>query len=364
MIEEYYDSYESQPKRRNGMLHRLVMVSSWIVTLLAVALGAAFLLIVETQRPGPPAADGAAQTVIVVPRGVGIGSIGDPLQASGVVRNSLVFRVGVMIYGRGRSLKAGEYSVPSGESMAGVIEKLSAGKVVLHPITAPEGWTSAMVVDMLAASDVLEGETPAPPPEGTLLPETYRVERGTERASVLRKMEQEQKDLLAKLWPARAPNLPFRTQREALVLASIVEKETGLDGERPRVAAVFVNRLRKGMRLESDPTVIYGVSQGRPLGRPILQSELSLKTPYNTYQIYGLPPGPIANPGKAALEAVLNPPSTGDLYFVADGTGGHVFAATLAEHQRNVTRWRALEKLRGAQWNPFADEGLAGGQRN
>jgi UPF0755 protein len=331
------------------MLSRLAMIFSWLVTLMAVGLGAVFLLIVETQRPGPAAPNGGASTVIVVPRGVGVGAIGDHLEAEHVVRNSLAFRVGVMIYGRGRPLKAGEYAIPANESLAGVIERLAAGKVVLHAITAPEGWTSAMVVDMLASSDVLEGETPTAPAEGSLLPETYRVERGTDRTSILRKMEQAQDDLMAKLWPGRAQNLPFKTQRQALTLASIVEKETGVDGERPRVAAVFVNRLRKGMRLESDPTIIYGVSQGRPLGHGLLQSEMNLRTAYNTYQIDGLPPTPIANPGKAAIEAVLHPAQTNDLFFVADGTGGHVFAATVAEHNKNVARWRMLEKSRGAQ---------------
>lgn len=195
------------------MLSRLVMISSWIVTFLAVALGAAFLLIVETQRPGPPAPNGQAMTTIVVPRGVGIGAIGGHLEAERVVRNALAFRVGVMIYGRNRSLKAGEYAIPSGESLADVIERLAAGRVVLHAVTAPEGWTTAMIVDMLATSEVLEGDTPATPAEGTLLPETYRIERGADRASVLRKMEQAQDDLMAELWPGRATNLPFKTQR-------------------------------------------------------------------------------------------------------------------------------------------------------
>ncbi|HWA23161.1 MAG TPA: endolytic transglycosylase MltG [Caulobacterales bacterium] len=346
--DDYDDDYDDAP-RRASFWSRFTAIASWFVTLLAVGLGAVFLLIIDTQRPGPPAPAGGAETTIVVPRGVGIAAIGQHLQAEGVIRNGMAFRAAVMIYGRGRSLKAGEYTIPSGASSASIIEKIAAGRVVLHPVTAPEGWTSAMIVDMLATADFLDGDTPAPPPEGSLLPETYRVERGMERADVIREMQQASRETLDQLWNTRAANLPFKTPREALILASIVEKETGLDSERPHVAAVFVNRLRKGMRLESDPTVIYGVSKGRPLGRGLLRSELDHDTPYNTYTRYGLPPTPIANPGRAAIAAVLNPMKSADLYFVADGSGGHAFASTIGEHQKNVERWRSLERLRGTQ---------------
>ncbi|MEJ0024213.1 MAG: endolytic transglycosylase MltG [Alphaproteobacteria bacterium] len=346
--EDDYDDYEEEP-RRASFWSQVTTISSWFVTLLAVGLGAVFLLIIDTQRPGPPSPTGAAETTIVVPRGVGVAQIGQHLQAEGVIRNAMAFRAAVVIYGRGRSLKAGEYSIPSGASSASIIEKVSAGHVVLHPVTVPEGWTSAMIVDMLANADFLDGDTPPVPEEGALLPETYRVERGAERAEVLHSMQQASADTMRELWATRAQNLPFKTPREALILASVVEKETGIQDERPHVAAVFVNRLRKGMKLESDPTVIYGVSQGKPLGRGLLRSELDKDTPYNTYKRYGLPPTPIANPGKAAIEAVLNPMKSNDLYFVADGTGGHAFASTLSEHQKNVDRWRSLERLRGTQ---------------
>ncbi len=342
-MKQYDDEYYDEAPR-GGFWSGLIAVSSWLVTLATVALGAAFLLIVETQRPGPDGPNGAKPATIVIPRGVGVGEIGEHLQAEGVIRNALTFRAGVVLYGRGRTLKAGEYAFEPHQSMAAIIEEVAAGRVVLHPITAPEGWTSAMIMDLVSSSDILEGETPPAPPEGSLLPETYNVERGEDRATVIRQMQGALTTTLDDLWRKRADNLPFRTPQQAVILASIVEKETGLASERPRVAAVFVNRLRKGMRLESDPTVIYGVSKGRPLGRGLLASELAKETPYNTYKIYGLPPTPISNPGKAALAAVLNPPNTNDLYFVANGTGGHAFAATLADHQRNVARWREIEK--------------------
>jgi UPF0755 protein len=202
-------------------------------------------------------------------------------------------------------------------------------------------------VAILMANPVLTGSAPVPP-EGSILPETYEVRRGDDRAAVLQRMSAAQTRLLAQLWPKRQPGLPFATQQEALTLASIVEKETGVAAERPRIAAVFVNRLRKGMRLESDPTIIYGLTRGQPLGRGIRQSELTLATPYNTYLISGLPPTPIANPGRAAIAAVLDPPSSDELFFVADGSGGHVFAATFEAHQANVARWRQVERERAA----------------
>jgi len=214
--------------------------------------------------------------------------------------------------------------------------------VVRHQLTVPEGFTSEMAVELLAAEPALSGPVAAPP-EGSILPETYDFHRGESRAEVLARMRDAQSKLLAELWAGRAADPPFDTPQEAVTLASIVEKETAVPGERPRIAAAFVNRLKKGIRLESDPTIVYGVSKGRALGREIRLSELRGETPYNTYVIDGLPPTPIANPGRAALEAVLNPPDTDELFFVADGTGGHVFASTYGEHQRNVARWRQIK---------------------
>jgi UPF0755 protein len=204
-----------------------------------------------------------------------------------------------------------------------------------------------MAAEAVSRDIVLTGVA-VPPPEGALLPETYEVRRGEDRAAVLKRMQDAQRKLLAALWPARQPGLPFTTPEQAVTLASIVEKETAVPDERPRIAAVYINRLRIGMRLESDPTTIYGISQGRPLGRGITRAELAAKTPYNTYQLTGLPPTPIANPGKAAIAAVLNPPKTDELFFVANGLGGHAFASSFAQHQQNVARWREIERQRQA----------------
>ncbi|MFN3514244.1 MAG: endolytic transglycosylase MltG [Phenylobacterium sp.] len=294
--------------------------------------------------PGPAARSGEA-TVVILRRGAGVTEIASTLERAGAIGSSAIFVAAAQLTGAGKSLKAGEYEVPSRASMARVLDDIRAGRVVRHQITVPEGMTSRAVVEALAAIPILTGVAPEPP-EGTLLPETYQYQRGEDRAAVLKRMMDAQDELMATLWPARQPGLPFSTPEEALILASIVEKETGVAEERPRVAAVFVNRLRRSMRLDSDPTVIYGLTQGRPLGRGLRASELVAPSPYNTYQIAGLPPGPIANPGRAAIAAVLDPPETEDLFFVADGTGGHVFAPTYEEHQKNVARWRQIERER------------------
>jgi UPF0755 protein len=295
--------------------------------------------------PGPAAKAGA--TTVVLQKGGGLRGIADQLDQAHVIRSKLVFMAAAKL--GGKSLKAGEYEFASGASMSHVLAQLSAGRVVRHLVTIPEGWTSEMAAEAVSRSPVLIGVA-EPPPEGALLPETYEVRRGEDRAQVLERMRQAQDKLLARVWPARRPGLPFKTPEEAVALASIVEKETALPDERPRIAAVYINRLRAGMKLESDPTTIYGISRGRPLGRGITRTELAAVTPYNTYQVAGLPPTPIANPGKAAIEAVLNPPETTELFFVANGQGGHVFASTFAEHQKNVAHWREIERQRqGAQ---------------
>src|SRR5690606_35865774 len=254
-----------------------------------------------------------------------------------------MFRAAVTLTGSDRSLRAGEYRIESRASLRAVVRKLTSGEVVRHFVTLPEGRSSAQAVDILDANQVLTGEVEVPP-EGSLWPETYEVTRGETRASVIARMRAARDEAVAELWATRAPNLPVSTPEEAVILASIVEKETGMDGERGLVAGVSVNRLRQGMRLESDPTIVYGVNGGRPLGRGIRLSELQRPTPYNTYLIPGLPPTPIANPGRQALEAVLNPPDTDYLFFVADGTGGHAFARTFDEHLANVARWRGIER--------------------
>ncbi len=284
---------------------------------------------------------------IAIKRGSGTSAIAKTLYAEGVISNELVFQAGVLAKQAQSKLKAGEYRFEPGASMAQVLDKLVRGDVVTYQITIPEGLTSQQIVGRLMAKSDLTGEILDIPAEGSLLPQTYRFSRGEDRNQVLERMRAAQKKIVEKLWETRASDLPIKTPGEALILASIVEKETGVAEERRRVASVFVNRLRKGMRLQSDPTIIYGLVGGQgKLGRPILRSEIDKKTPYNTYQINGLPPTPIANPGEAAIAAVLDPLETADLYFVADGTGGHAFSKTLAEHNQKVRVWRKIAAKR------------------
>jgi len=297
--------------------------------------------------PGPKAPQGQATTVILN-RGANLPQIADTLGQAKVISSPLLFMVAAKVTGASRSLKAGEYRIASHQPMWRILSDVQHGRFIRHLVTVPEGFTSQMAVDALNAEPLLTGPAVAPP-EGAILPDSYEFQRGEARADVLRRMEDAQTKLLAKMWAARAPGLPFKTPQEAVTLASIVEKETGVPAERPRIAAVFLNRLAQGMRLESDPTIIYGLTGGKPLGRPILASEVVNPTPYNTYVIYGLPPTPIANPGKASLEAVLHPLKTNELYFVAAGNGGHVFASTYAQHQANVAKWRQIEAQQLAQ---------------
>ncbi|MFN3522449.1 MAG: endolytic transglycosylase MltG [Phenylobacterium sp.] len=340
----------SRTSRKGGLapLRRLAIIvgsaGATLALVLAVALGWALWTF---QGPGPRAAEGE-QTTVVLRRGASLPEIASTLERAGVVRSSAVFMTAAQLTGGARDLKAGEYAIASRASMAQILKAVRAGDVVRHFITIPEGMTSQAVADVLARSEVLTGVAPVPP-EGAVLPETYQVERGEDRAAVLKRMMDERDALVARLWAERQPGLPFATPEEAVILASVVEKETGVAAERPRVAAVFINRLRKGMRLESDPTIIYGLTGGKPLGRGIRLSELTSKTPYNTYMIDGLPPTPIANPGREALAAVMDPPKTEDLFFVADGSGGHAFSPTYDEHLKNVERWRTLEKQQAAK---------------
>jgi UPF0755 protein len=254
-----------------------------------------------------------------------------------------LFRIGVVRRGHTAQLKAGEYAFPAHASEAQVMAMLLAHKTLEHRLTIAEGLTSDAAVALVMADPVLTGPVTVTP-EGSLLPETYLFERGTTRAELLSRMHQAQTKVLAELWPKRKQGLPLASQDDALKLASIVEKETALAAERPRIAAVFINRLKNGMKLESDPTIIYGLTKGVALGHALRQSELATPNPYSTYQIVGLPPTPISNPGKDAIAAVLNPSDTDEIYFVADGSGGHAFASNLADHQKNVARWRKLEK--------------------
>jgi UPF0755 protein len=285
------------------------------------------------------------ETVLVIPKGSGVNAIADILAGAGVIDNPLVFKLGVKFFAKDQPLHAGEFRFPTAASPRGAMQVLIEGKSVLHRITLAEGWTVREIFDVLAASPLLEGPLPPPPAEGSLLPETYFFVRGDSRGALVERMKGNMADTLAQLWAKRDPKVSLATPAEAVILASIVEKETGLKDERARVAAVFHNRLKKGMSLQSDPTVIYAVTLGKaPLGRDLTYADLKLDSPYNTYVIAGLPPSPIANPGTAALTAVLHPKSTKELYFVADGTGGHAFAETMDGHIKNVAKWRKLQK--------------------
>jgi len=328
--------------------HPAITIGSGIFTFVLFVLVGAGLAVWYGDHayngPGPL----AAEKTVVIPRGSGVRDMAEMLEREGVIDNWLVFVVGQKVTRPEATMKAGEYVFKPGQSMASVADTIASGKVVLHQVTIPEGLTSQQVVQRLMANDMLTGN-PQVPLEGTLLPETYRIHRGMSREELLKQMADAQQKLLKTLWDKRDPALPLRSPQEMVILASIVEKETGEADERTRVAAVFVNRLNKKMRLQSDPTIIYGIVGGRgSLGRPITRADISTATAYNTYAIDGLPPGPIANPGRDALAAVANPAATKDLYFVADGTGGHAFAETLADHNRNVARWRAIEAAQPA----------------
>jgi UPF0755 protein len=320
--------------------------------------GAAILIVVATLGAGGllwwstgylRASGPLAQPVTIdLPRGTGVGGIAVRLAEAGAITHPRAFALLARLTGRDRALKAGEYVLEPGMSPDAILTLLESGKVVLHPVAVPEGLTVHEVMAIVAAADVLTGDLPPPPPEGTLLPDTWLVPRSETRTAVIERMRAAMAEELARVWAARAPDLPLRTPEEVLTLASIIEKETALPAEYPLVAAVFVNRLRKGMPLQTDPTVIYALAVGKgPLGRELTRADLQVNHPYNTYRNPGLPPGPIANPGRAALAAAVAPAGVDYLYFVADGTGGHAFAATLAEHNRNVAKWRKLRRDNG-----------------
>jgi len=309
-----------------------------------IGLGGAFYF-AKTQLDSPGPLDHS--TVFVIPKGAGMNVIAERLEREGIISDRLIF-VGSAFYFKVQDkLKAGEYEIRRSASMRDVLDTLVKGRAILHKVSVPEGMTSKQVIDRLNAHEMLKGEIEQVPAEGTLLPDTYKFSRGMTRQDLVNRMRAAQRNYIEQLWKKRQPDLPIKTQDEAIILASIVEKETGRADERSRIAGVFVNRLRKGIPLQSDPTIIYGLVGGEgKLGRGILRSELEKETPYNTYKFKGLTPTPIANPGRAAIEAVLNPASTKDLYFVADGTGGHAFAPTLAKHNANVANWRKIERER------------------
>ena len=322
-----------------GRFLRWFAVLSVLIVLSAA--GGAFWGYSEYVKPGPLQSDLA----VVIPKGAGTPAIANLLVTRGVISQPLVFRTAVRTVAREKSLQAGEFLFPKSVSVKAVIGILQTGKTVVRRITVAEGLTVAEVMDRLYQTEGLEGDITTRVSEGTLLPETYHFSYGDSRDAMVLRMRDAMDKAFEELWGRRSANLPYETAADALVMASIVEKETARADERARVAGVFVNRLRRGMRLQSDPTVVYGVTDGTgALGRTLRRSALKNPHPVNTYIHNGLPPTPIANPGRASIEAALNPTATEDLYFVADGEGGHAFARTLTEHNRNVARWRRLTR--------------------
>jgi UPF0755 protein len=310
-----------------------------LIILSAIAGGAWIWEQENFAAPGPS----SSYQVMMVKPGEHVGDIAQHLQDQGIVQNALLYQIGVRLRAEQGKLKAGEYGFAAHASMQEVTDILVLGKSIEHKITAAEGLTSQMIYDIVKNDAVLVGDPGPVPPEGTLLPETYLFTRGMTRAAMLAKMHQAQVKFLNAHWAARAPNIAVTSPADAITLASVVEKETSIAEERRHIASVFENRLRQGIKLQSDPTIIYGITKGYPLGHGIRMSELNGATPYNTYVIAGLPPTPICNPGKDAIAAVLDPETTNDLYFVATGYGGHVFTSSLAEHQKNVAKLRQLE---------------------
>jgi UPF0755 protein len=333
------------PTRRSKRArHPLVIAGNAVITifiLLTVAVGGA--LLVGKQRfeePGPL----ASEKIVNIPRG-GIRDMADLLVREGVIDQPTVFMAGVLILKARDDLKAGEYQFNKQASVRQVVETIVDAKVVQHPVTIPEGLTSEQIVARLLENTVLTGNIKEIPREGTLLPDTYNFPRGFSRERVIQLMQQGHQRVLKDIWEHRNPDLPLKSPEQLVVLASIVEKETGRPEERTRVASVFANRLKQKMKLQSDPTIIYGLVGGKAnLGRPLTRSDIDQATSYNTYIIEGLPPSPIANPGRASLEAAANPARTKELYFVADGTGGHVFSENYEQHQKNVARLRVIEQ--------------------
>ncbi|KQZ96506.1 4-amino-4-deoxychorismate lyase [Mesorhizobium sp. Root157] len=335
------------PKRSRASRSQVVVFMNFLVSLvLLVIVGAGLALYFGKQAFNEPGPSANGDTFLVKPS-TGVQEIADQLERRGLIGDARIFRLGVRAYGNDQALKAGEYEIKPRASMHEIMDLLKSGKSVMYSLTIPEGLTVEQAFQRVATQETLTGDMPdSLPPEGSLATDTLRFTRGATRQQMIDKLLADQKQLVTEVWARRSLDLPLANEQEFVTLASIVEKETSKSTERSRIASVFLNRLAKGMRLQSDPTIIYGLfgGKGKPADRPIYQSDIEKPTPYNTYTINGLPPTPIANPGRAALEAVANPSKTDDLYFVADGTGGHVFATTLDEHNENVARYRAFQK--------------------
>jgi UPF0755 protein len=334
------------PKRSDRARNPFVIVGNAVITIILVLMiggGGVYVYGKKMlESPGPLAED----KTVNIPARSKTRDIAETLQREGVIDvNPWAFLGATFALKASSELKPGEYAFQKNASLRDVIGIIVEGKVVQHAVTVPEGLTSEQIVARLSDNDIFAGSIKEIPREGTLLPETYKFPRGTTRDQVIARMQQTQKRVLAEIWERRNADIPIKTPEQLVTLASIVEKETGKADERTRVAAVFVNRLRQRIKLQSDPTIIYGLVGGKgTLGRPIKRSEIQQPSPYNTYVVDGLPPGPIANPGRASLEAAANPARTRDLFFVADGTGGHAFTETYDQHQKNVAKLRTMEK--------------------
>jgi UPF0755 protein len=347
------------PKRSDRARSPLVVFGNAVITIiliLMIGVGGVYVYGKKMlESPGPLAED----KVVNIPPRSKTREIAETLQREGVIDvNPWLFMGAALALKASSELKPGEYAFQKSASLRDVIGIIVEGKVVQHAITIPEGLTSEQIVARLTDNDIFAGGVREVPREGTLLPETYKFPRGTTRDQVIQRMQQTQKRVLAEIWERRNPDIPIKSPEQLVTLASIVEKETGKADERSRVAAVFSNRLRQKIKLQSDPTIIYGLVGGKgTLGRPIKRSEIQQPSPYNTYVIDGLPPGPIANPGRASLEAAANPARTRDLFFVADGTGGHTFTETYDQHQKNVAKLRSMEKqIQNDTVEPPADD--------
>jgi len=350
-----------EPKRPSRRArHPLIIAGNAIfsiILILAVAGGVAWSYGKHKfETPGPL----DREKLVNIPKGLGLRDIADLLARENVIEQPWVFIGGVLVLKAKDDMKYGEYKFAKQVTLREAIETIIEGKVVQHAFTIPEGLTSEQIVTRLAEVDFLAGNIREIPKEGTLLPETYSFPRGATREQVIQRMQTAHRRALQEIWERRSADLPVKTPEALVTLASIVEKETGRPDERSRVAAVFVNRLRQRIKLQADPTIIYGLVGGKgTLGRPIMRSEIEQPTPYNTYVIEGLPPGPIANPGRASLEAAANPARTKEIYFVADGTGAHAFAENLSQHQQNIAKLRQFEQqVRSAPADramPFSD---------
>lgn len=341
---------ETNPNPVRRLLKKFFLTIFLLGFAVILAVGAWLAIAInKAHAPGPL----PETKIVLIERGKGVAAIAQTLESEGVIESALIFKILTRVEVDQRPLKAGEYEFVAAIPMADALKQMRDGKVYDRKVTFPEGVTAWQIVETLKALPDMAGEIAEVPPEGTLLPETYHYIKNDDRTALLGKMRAAMDKVVADLWPMRAEGLPIKTEAEAVILASIVEKETGVAAERKKVAGVFINRLRKGMPLQSDPTVIYGITKGEiqnegqgPLGRRLLTKDLQEDSPYNTYLNPGLPPAPIANPGHDSIEAVLHPETHDYIYFVADGTGGHVFARTLSEHNDNVARWR---KIRRAQ---------------